>query len=278
MKVKDKPARAFVSKSCDPTWLKWAFVPPRGTSKWVNTEAEAQRLVDAYNAEHAPKREVTVNAEQRLFVIPCGDGGCTAFGFDNCFRDATHLAKLLDLTPPSPEAVGTLNQYQFYRQLCARYAARPDLNRQTWFTPGTPLAVQAILEKAWQSRGRFRLFLGDRETGEPWLGEHAVVGTISRSLGPQRVPLLIPNARSTGGGAILTDFIVAILDAGTGQTLYQHPGFEYPTFELRDQDNASACGGVPYEAWYGGECVARFATAGQRARYIAFQRGERFSR
>jgi hypothetical protein len=275
MKIKDKPARAFVSKSVDPTWPKWAYTPPSDATQWLDTEEEAQRLADAYNARHAHKREVTVNAEQKLFVIPSGDSGFSCFGFDNCYWDSVQLAHLLGPSGEPPTETGTLKAYAHYRKLCAQYAARPDLNKHTWFTPGTPPQVRGILEDARKSNRRLRLFQGDVVTGKPWLEEHDVVGTIGRSTGPQRVPLLIRSPRSTGGGAILTDCVVAILSVETRQVLYRHPGFEFPTFELRTGDGAEP--GLTFEAWHNGEVVARFKTAEKRAAYIAFHQGRRFS-
>ena len=64
------------------------------------------------------KREVTINEEQRLYVIPTGYG-YTCLGFDVCERRRKALAiELLDLgrNPPACGGVGTMGNYDAYAE------------------------------------------------------------------------------------------------------------------------------------------------------------------
>lgn len=93
----------------------------------------------------------------------------------------------------------------------------------TYYHEETPAPVVAILEESRRTGRRIRLHYGDRDTGRDWLEEHDVTGSVGRSMGPLKVPLMIHNARSHGGGAILTDCIVRIRDASGGRDLWRHP-------------------------------------------------------
>lgn len=167
-------------------------------------------------------REIAVNEERRLFVIPAGDG-LTTYGFDNCFRDAKELSRRLgaaDLEPHEAE-IGTLKQYGQYRELIGR-ASTVDLG--TWFTPGTPPEVQAILENARRTGQKLRMELGDPATGQRW-GDDAQVGLIGRSTGTLKIPLLLASSRSTGGEGLMPDCIVRIEDPANGRLLWKHPTY-----------------------------------------------------
>ena len=70
------------------------------------------------------KREVTVNEEQRLYVIPTGYG-YTCLGFDVCERRRHALAEELigyGLKPPVGEGVGTIGNYRAYDETRAMAA------------------------------------------------------------------------------------------------------------------------------------------------------------
>ena len=82
-----------------------------------------------------------------------------------------------------------------------------------------------LLETLRKDQTRVRFHWGNTGTGEDWGDEFDVKGTIGRSSGQMKVPLLIHNARSMGGGAILTDCIVKITNTKGGATIYQHPKY-----------------------------------------------------
>lgn len=100
------------------------------------------------------------------------------------------------------------------------------------FWAGTKYAaagVRVALERAYARRdrdeGRIRIWYGDTDTGRAWQEEYDVLGYVGRSMGTQKVPLLIFSRRSIGGGAILTKNIVRIDWVKGSHALYKHPTF-----------------------------------------------------
>lgn len=89
----------------------------------------------------------------------------------------------------------------------------------------TPDELVAILERLRASGTRIKLDYGDTSTGESWDEQFDITGTLGRSNGQFKVPLLIHNARSWGGGAILDHCIIAIYHANKreGGTIYESP-------------------------------------------------------
>jgi hypothetical protein len=128
-----------------------------------------------------------------------------------------------------------------------------------------------------------RLFLGDRETGREWHDEWHVAGTIGRSMGPLKVPLLIANKRSSGGGAILCDCIVRLLV--NGREVYRHPKWKASEFAVAEIDDKETAGkvnlradGYTHCATINGERVANFKSRQAADRWCAFMKGERASK
>ncbi len=78
----------------------------------------------------------------------------------------------------------------------------------TSYHAGTDPVLVDVLERARAAGTRLRFFLGNPAKGVLW-GD-VEVGTIGRSMGPIRVPLVIHNRRSMGGGALMDDCIVAV--------------------------------------------------------------------
>lgn len=97
----------------------------------------------------------------------------------------------------------------------------------------TPAAVIEVLERARLNRNRLHISYGDAVTGKDWLEEFDVTGYLGRSTGPIKVPLLIANRRSLGGGAILDHCIVRIRSSAGGRVLYQHPAYHFGTLAIR---------------------------------------------
>ena len=103
----------------------------------------------------------------------------------------------------------------------------------TSYDARTPDEIVSVLEKARLNRTRLHVSLGDIETGKDWLEENDVYGFVGRSMGPVKVPLLVANRRSLGGGAILDHCIVRIRTSAGGRVLYQHPNYHHGEIKIR---------------------------------------------
>lgn len=130
----------------------------------------------------------------------------------------------------------------------------------------TPNEVINILEKARNNRWRIRIFYGDPKTGKDWMEEHDVIGYIGRSAGKVKIPLLIANSRSLGGGAILDHCIVKM--TVNRKTIYQHPNYSLGQLEIRKEDKTH-----PYAVYCDNKNIAFFKTEKQAQSYILFLQG-----
>lgn len=177
--------------------------------------------------------EVTLNEDQKRYVIPSGDG-YSCLGFDVAFKKATALAERIAAKRPDlaeqaldqmPDAAdwGTMAVYNAYKNLIG-LLSREKIDLGTWFDPDTHPEVKRQLELAMKGGYRLRIEYGDRDTGQAW-SDRPEAGTISRSMGPMKVPLLIRRAGSYGGDAISDASIVKISETPGGRLLWQHPTY-----------------------------------------------------
>lgn len=189
--------------------------------------------------------EITLNKEQRLFVIPSGDG-YSCLGFDVVFNHCRELArrikkfKLLkpgtELAPVLESEIGSPEQYQQYRDFVAMIG---DRKIGTWFDYDTPTKVRQILDQYREEGGHLRLFYGDRNTGRDWMEENDVLCRIGRSTGRLPIPLLIANDEPFGPG-VLDNCIVRVIDADTRAELYRHKLYHLPEMEIRSTEGQMA--------------------------------------
>jgi hypothetical protein len=216
---------------------------------------------------------IELNAERKLYVIADSSGGYTCFGFDNAQRDTAHIAGVLkreDLIPGA-EDYGTHAGYEKYLAASDAWAASIH-SRKTWFTPGTDRKVQAILETYRQSGRLLRVFLGDVRTGRDWMCEHDVVGIVGRSTGSKKIPLLVVPGEN-GGGGLLTDCIVRLMDAD-GTEVYRHPLYKAPTLRMDVETDADMrARGYRWAVSHKGEVLARFADAFDASEFVEFITG-----
>ncbi len=215
---------------------------------------------------------ITLNTEQRLFVIPAGDGYTTA-GFDYIHKQLKTLSQKLskfkiDVGIVSNDEIGTTNQYHQYRAALSLVGYR-DLG--TWFDLDTPAKVKSILEshRRRHSGDSLRIFYGDRKTGRDWMEENDVVGRVGRSCGVMKIPLLIAKGAS-GGSGILDACIVRICEVESRQEIYRHPKYHQGVLDIRSAD----CG-APYThgVWVDDKNHANFCSFGQAAQWVAFMTG-----
>ena len=99
-----------------------------------------------------------------------------------------------------------------------------EYNGTTYHEDTSPEMV-GILERLRSNQTRCRFHWGDAKTGEDWGDEYDVKGRIGRSTGTKKIPILLYNARSYGGGAILDHCIVKITETAGGRLVYQHPNY-----------------------------------------------------
>jgi len=146
----------------------------------------------------------------------------------------------------------------------------------TSYSKETPNDVIDILEKVRNNGTRIRLFCGDVESGRDWLEEYGTIGTIGRSTGEQKIPLLLKTKFSDGGGAVLDRCIVKItIDK---QTVYQHPAYHLPSFEIKEK-NLTAHGKVYTHGVYAENInVANFESKDKAERWVKFIQGKRNSK
>jgi hypothetical protein len=92
-----------------------------------------------------------------------------------------------------------------------------------------------VLESARANKTRIRIFYGDQNTGKDWNEEWDIMGTIGRSTGTIKIPLLIKNSRSFGGGGLLDHCIVKItIDK---KVVYKHPAYNIAKFDIIATNN-----------------------------------------
>lgn len=105
-------------------------------------------------------------------------------------------------------------------------------DKGTFYHKQTPDEVINILDTYLHRGQRLKLYYGDNKTGRDWNEAHDTTGTIGLSTGQIKVPLLLANVRSSGGGAILDHCVIKIKDVKTGHVLYQHEKYQAPKIEI----------------------------------------------
>lgn len=147
----------------------------------------------------------------------------------------------------------------------------------------TPEGVINALEHARHSGERIRVFYGDTETGREWLEEWGTMGYVGRSCGRHSIPLLVHNARSFGGGGLLTNCIVKIMTTRTKRVLYQVPNYQAPNLTISKPPKVIGKVNL-YEEDYvagvyrDGDNVANFKSMEKAERWVAFMLGKRMGK
>ena len=90
----------------------------------------------------------------------------------------------------------------------------------TGYSKDTSAKVIDVLERCRQIGARIVLDYGDVETGVSWDEKYDITGRVGRSRGRVKVPLLLYNRRSIGGGSILSQCIIGIKESRGGKVLY----------------------------------------------------------
>jgi hypothetical protein len=142
------------------------------------------------------------------------------------------------------------------------------------FDEGTKTEIKNILESLVNTGKRIRLWYGD-DNGRSWEEEFDTIGYIGRSTGPNKIPLLINNSRSYGGGAILTARIIKIVETKTKRVLYQHPNFHQYLYTAKEGSEIERYTATVYrnDGFY-----ANCTTLTEAERLAAFMNGLRMSK
>ena len=141
----------------------------------------------------------------------------------------------------------------------------------TSFDLRTPEEVVRVLENARLDHTRLHISLGDTTTGVDWLEEFETHGYVGRSMGLVKVPLLVANRRSLGGGAILDHCIVRIRTSAGGRVLYQNPKYHFGNLEIRHKTSAVELGDgrvLTVDVVRDGEVHASFETVEKARRWV----------
>ena len=101
----------------------------------------------------------------------------------------------------------------------------------TYFDARTPDAVCIVLSDLIKNRKTVKVFWGDTVTGKCWNDEHDTIGTIGRSTGTRKIPLIV-NTRSYGGPALLDYCLLKIREIKTGRVLYQASNWNPSKIEI----------------------------------------------
>lgn len=215
-----------------------------------------------------PTRRVTINESQRLYVIAF-DGGVSCLGFDNARDHANQIAERLRQPELAFSAsdFAALAGYAKYMRAIQAWAGSA-ASRHTHFDPGATPEVARVLERCRHAGTKVRLVLGNTVTGESWLDEYDVVGTIGRSSGPLRVPLLIEEGED-GGGAVLTTCLLCVIDWRSSRVLYRHPAYRVVDLAIAPSCDDQRSWAVRQRD----KTVAQFRDIGKAAAYLAFMRG-----
>jgi len=141
-----------------------------------------------------------------------------------------------------------------------------------YFNENTPVDVCRIITTIGRNT-RIRVWYG-HENGKSWSEENDIMGYIGRSTGTKKIPLLVNNSRSSGGGALLCDCIVKIVETGTNKTVYQHPEFSQPVFSVSDGDMDK----YPANVLCDGVIYGRCKTSASAQRLADFMNGKRHNK
>lgn len=253
-----------------------SYVPPAGDRAAaaaarlkVLPQAEVdflKSLIKEEVTELPPPPPVTLNDEQGLYVI-ASNGGYSCLGYAVARDHAAYIAETIgdSSLALTPEEFGTLAGYAKYTKAVECWGMHPTTLRKTYYGPGVPSQVRSLLDDLLRNSVRVRLILGDSETCRAWLEDFDVVGTIGRSGGSLRVPLLCIDG-DLGGGAILCQNILGVMDMRDGGWLYKHPELTFPLITVSPIDGK-------FRVSADGATYATFPTADKAFAYAAFMSG-----
>ena len=140
-------------------------------------------------------------------------------------------------------------------------------------------SLMTILLNSYAYNFRIRIWYGDPETGRSWNEEYNTMGRIGRTTGNIKIPILVKNSRSWGGGSVLVGSIIRIDDIEDKRTLWKVPNFhveDMKVYEIFGNENYKYQVAKLSEDSGKWEVQASFKTEKQAHNWVAFMRGERY--
>jgi len=137
--------------------------------------------------------------------------------------------------------------------------------------------VKTVLTECYNNQCRVRVWYGDTDTGLSWMDEYDTMGTIGRSTGQQKIPLLIKNSRSNGGGGILCHCIIRIDVISSKRTIYKHPLFYVPLLTVATNNDNDTKNKYPFIVLKDNGLQARFKSEKQATNYVDFMISNRYT-
>ena len=125
-----------------------------------------------------------------------------------------------------------------------------------------------IITYLYLTKDKVRLYYGNNETGEVSLDEYDLYGTIGKSTGIIKVPLLIPKINSISGSAISTSLIVGIARTKDKKFVYKANNFKLPVLKLSKSSVEGFTHEVSVLKGNSYEVTARFRSLKSAERYM----------
>jgi hypothetical protein len=91
-----------------------------------------------------------------------------------------------------------------------------------FFSEGTPTELCDLLLKLKEDKTRVVFDFGDVKTNQSWGDRYDIAGRIGKSNGVKPVLILLNKVTSSGGGSILTNFILSVKESKGKKLLYQN--------------------------------------------------------
>lgn len=141
--------------------------------------------------------------------------------------------------------------------------------------------LMSILFRAYKYKFRIRVFYGDTHTGRSWNEEYDIMGTIGKTCGDIKIPILLKRKDSCWGGALLVGAIIRIDDIEDKKTLWKLSNFHVEPMEIVYYPDVPH--GLPYSVIQTKENgvrvnMASFKTEIQAQKWIDFMEGRRYSK
>lgn len=222
---------------------------------------------------------VTANQEKRQFIIESSHS-TTIWGFQVIFDQLVELNNRLtkagvQVPMANKLEIGTVRQYEQYLTALAAYTKLND--EDTWYLDSTPKKLKDLLECYRKNRKPVRIFYGNPETGEDWLSDYGVLGTIGRSTGFMKAPLLLEKS-SQWGDLLSVDNILRIVDVDSREEVYRTENYYQPELSIGEcgcLEPAEECThGVWVKTKNDIKHLGDFSSLAKAAHFVAFVTGQ----